>query len=452
MITEEMKNAPRKEKRIFYYVLGAIAFTVLIIFICFRFKDFSSIFQTISNAVMPFLCGMIVAYILNAFVNLFEKVIFAPLNRRFAQGKIWNKIQRPITLVLSYLIVFLVIGLIFFFIIPELIKSGELFADTASKTVPVYLNQFSAWLNDTATRFGMDVDVKSMQANFLGNFNWGAILENATKFTSDILSGIVSATVNVASGVFTVIMSFIFSVYFLGGKEKHIKTFKRLLYAFTSRRMANRISMFLTVSNNVFSCYVRGQLTECVILGILCYIGMNIIGLEYALLISTILTLSALVPILGAYVGAGLGAVILLMVKPIDALWFLIFLVVLQQFEGNVIYPKVVGSSIGLPGIWTLTAVVIFGSLFGIPGIIIGTPTAAVAYKLLSYKTTHKLAAKGVTEEVLGGSEVLELYGDIVKPDLHEDDEHMEHRESGRVAGALQSIKDKMGIGKKGKH
>jgi predicted PurR-regulated permease PerM len=265
------------------------------------------------------------------------------------------------------------------------------------------------------------------------------------------VTGLVSATVNVASGVFTLIMSLIYSVYFLAGKEKLIRNFKRLLYAFCSRRTANRISMFLTVSNNVFSSYVRGQLTECVILGVLCYIGMNIIGLEYALLISTILTLAALVPILGAYIGAALGALILLMVKPIDALWFLIFLVVLQQFEGNVIYPRVVGSSIGLPGIWTLTAVMIFGSLFGIPGIIIGTPTAAVAYKLLSYHTSHKLASKGITEEVLGGSEVMEQYGDIVKPSLPEEEEPGEHEKS-VFARAVAYIQEKLPMGKKGKH
>lgn len=449
MITEEIRKAPRKEKRIFIYVLGAIAFTVGIIFVCFRFEDFATIFGMISNAVMPFLCGMIVAFILNAFVNLFEKKLFAPLNRRFAEGKIWNRIQRPITLILSYLVVSLVVGVIFFFIIPELIKSGELFADTASKTVPVYLNQFSTWINDTVVRMGLDIDVKALQSGFLGNFNWGAILENATKFTSDILSGIVSATVNVASGVFTLVMSLIYSAYFLAGKEKLIRTFKRILYAFFSRRVANRVSMFLTVSNNVFSCYVRGQLTECVILGVLCYIGMNIIGLEYALLISTILTLSALVPILGAYIGAGLGALILLMVKPLDALFFLIFLVCLQQFEGNVIYPKVVGSSIGLPGVWTLTAVMIFGSLFGIPGIIIGTPTAAVLYKLLKFKTSNKLSAKGVTEEVLEGSEVEELYGEILKPPAHEE---AEEREPGRVARFIVALREKVVPPKKGKH
>lgn len=414
MITDELRRAPKKEKRIFLYVLGAIAFTVIIIFIFFRFESFFSIFNVIINAVMPFLSGLIVAFILNAFVNLFENIIFKPLNIRFEEGRIWNRIRRPITLVLSYLVLFAVVSVIIFYIIPELIKSGELFAENASKTLPGYINNVSSWFSSVMASFNLDPDINNVLNKFFQSFNWANMLENATKFTSDIFGGLLSATMNVASGVFTVIMSFIYSAYFLSGKEGLIKTAKKLLYAFTSRRTANRVSTFFAVSNNIFSCYVRGQLTECVILGSLCYIGMSIIGLDYALLISVILTISALVPLLGAYIGAFLGAIILLMVHPIDALWFLIFIVCLQQFEGNVIYPRVVGSSMGLPGIWTLTAVMVFGSLFGILGIIIGTPTAAVAYRLVKYRTHHRLESKGVDEDIINGSEINDKYNEIM--------------------------------------
>lgn len=414
MITDELRRAPKKEKRIFLYVLGAIAFTVIIIFIFFRFESFFSIFNVIINAVMPFLSGLIVAFILNAFVNLFENIIFKPLNIRFEEGRIWNRIRRPITLVLSYLVLFAVVSVIIFYIIPELIKSGELFAENASKTLPGYINNISSWFSGVMASFNLDPDINNVLNKFFQSFNWANMLENATKFTSDIFGGLLSATMNVASGVFTVIMSFIYSAYFLSGKEGLIKTAKKLLYAFTSRRTANRVSTFFAVSNNIFSCYVRGQLTECVILGSLCYIGMSIIGLDYALLISVILTISALVPLLGAYIGAFLGAIILLMVHPIDALWFLIFIVCLQQFEGNVIYPRVVGSSMGLPGIWTLTAVMVFGSLFGILGIIIGTPTAAVTYRLVKYRTHHRLESKGVDENIINGSEINDKYNEIM--------------------------------------
>ncbi|MEG1427783.1 MAG: hypothetical protein RSC76_08865, partial [Oscillospiraceae bacterium] len=245
----EFKNAPPKEKRYFLYVLGVIAFTISLIFIFFRYEDFSRIIDFVSTAVMPFLCGMIVAFILNAFVNLFEKTIFAPLNRRFAQGKIWNKIRRPITLVLSFMVLLSVVALIMFFIIPELIKSGEMFAKTASKTLPGYMATAGGWINDTIIRYNLNIDLKTIQDLFFGNFNWGTILANLSKVTTDILGSVVVATVNVATGVFTVVMSLIYSAYFLAGKEKLIRTFKRLLYAYSTKKIANRISMFLTVSN-----------------------------------------------------------------------------------------------------------------------------------------------------------------------------------------------------------
>ncbi|MFI3207417.1 MAG: AI-2E family transporter, partial [Clostridia bacterium] len=238
--------------------------------------------------------------------------------------------------------------------------------------------------------------------------------------TTDIVLAIISATVNVASVIFTVVLSLIFSVYFLSGKENLIMTQKKLLYAYTPRRHANRISMFLSLSNKVFSNYVRGQLTECLILGVLCYIGMNIIGLDYSLLISTLVTFCALIPLVGAFIGAIGGGLLLLLVNPADALWFVIFFVILQQFEGNVIYPRVVGSSLGLPGIWTLAAVTVMGGIFGIGGILIGTPVAGVAYALIRHNVNTRLQGKSIDKQVLLGSEVDIIYADILYPEKKE--------------------------------
>ena len=254
MIKDEIKSATKKEKRIFLYVLGVIAFTIFVIFVFFRYEDFAKIIGMVANAVMPFLCGLVVAFILNAFVNLFENIIFAPINRRCENGKVWNKIKRPITMVISYLIVFAVIAVICFFIIPEVIRSCELFGETASKTLPIYIANITKVLDNMAERFSLGIDVNSIQQTLFGAFNWGTIIENATKVTTDILSGIVAATFSVASGVFTLVMSVIYSAYFLAGKESLIKTGKRVLYAFTPKSVANKVSMFLTVSNNVFTC------------------------------------------------------------------------------------------------------------------------------------------------------------------------------------------------------
>ena len=160
--------------------------------------------------------------------------------------------------------------------------------------------------------------------------------------------------------------------------------------------MARKIGQIGSMTNRVFFNFIRGQLTECVILGTLCYVGMSLLGLDYALLISSVVALGALIPILGAYIGAAVGVVILLLVHPIDAFIFLVFLLILQQVEGNMIYPRVVGSSIGLPPLWTLFAVVFWGGVLGIPGVLFGTPITAVLYRLFRTSVRSRLRAREI--------------------------------------------------------
>ena len=181
------------------------------------------------------------------------------------------------------------------------------------------------------------------------------------------------------------------SIQFCGDILLHYQPVKSALLAFLPKAPARKIGQIASLTNRVFFNFIRGQLTECVILGSLCYVGMSLLRLDYALLISSIVALSALIPILGAYIGAILGVIILLLVHPIDALIFLIFLLILQQVEGNLIYPRVVGSSIGLPPIWTLFAVVFWGGVLGVPGILFGTPATAVIYRLFRSSVRTRL-------------------------------------------------------------
>lgn len=396
--------------------MAGITFAVLLVFIFFKQTEFGLIIKVIDNAFRPFIMGLCFAFILNVFVNMFEKKVFKQVNIKLKDSKVWNSLQRPITLILSYLMVAGLIYFIILVIVPELQRSIETFIETSSTTVPVYANNFVTWINQVVIDYELDIDVLAIRDTVANNFSWSTIIDNATKIGTDILSGVFTATINIASFVISLFMVIIYSAYFLLGKERICGACKKMIYAFLPRKVSNNVSMFLSISNKVFSNYVRGQLTECVILGSLCFIGMAIIGIDYALLISSIITLGALIPILGAYVAAAVGAVILLMVSPGDVIWFLIFYLCLQQFEGNVIYPRVVGSSIGLPGVWTLTAVMVFGSMFGIPGILIGTPFAAVVYRLLKFYTETTLKNKGITQEVIDGSEVMETYRDLFVP------------------------------------
>lgn len=369
-----------------------IGFAALAVLLVLRFDQVWAAAGTLLNAVAPVFGGLVIAYILNVFVHFFEDTAFRPLAR--CQGKVWRRLRRPLAVLLAYLVVLLVAAFICFFIIPGLVESVSGLAVTLQRTLPATVNRAIAWANDLAQKY----DLTFVQ-DFLTGFNWSGLLSDATRFTTDFLASLFNVTVNVASGVFSAIMGFIFSVYMLFGKERLIRGAKDTLRAFLPERAARAAGRVGRLSNRVFFSFIRGQLTECVILGVLCYVGMSILRLDYALLISSVVALGALIPILGAYIGAGVGAFILLLVHPIDALIFIIFLVILQQVEGNLIYPRVVGSSIGLPPLWTLFAVMFWGGVLGIVGIWIGTPVTAVVYRLFKTEVYARLRRKEAGEK-----------------------------------------------------
>ena len=389
MKLKDVKSDLRKEKGVLYTGAALLVLAALLIVVVQRFSIVLGWLKVLLGAVTPVFCGIVIAYILNVFVHFFEDIVFKPFSKH--KGKLWGKLKRPLAILLAYLVVLAFILFITCFIIPGLVESLQVLAVTAQETVPVYVNSAVKWV----TEFAQKNDLTFVQ-DFIKGFNWTSLFSDVTKMTTDFLSSLVSVTVNVASGVFTFVMGFIFSLYMLFGKEKLLRGVKSALLAYLPEKSARRISRVGAMANQVFFSFIRGQFLECVILGSLCYIGMSILQLEYALLISSIVALGALIPILGAYIGCASGVLVLLLVHPLHALIFLIFLLCLQQLEGNLIYPRVVGSSIGLPPVWTLFAVLFWGGVLGIPGILIGTPTTAVIYRLFRSSVHSRLREKNI--------------------------------------------------------
>lgn len=379
----------RDEKQILRNGMILLGFAAVLVLILMKFDQVWGAICTGFSTVAPVFYGIVVAFILNVFVHFFEDIVFKPFQK--CRSKLWHKAKRPLAVALAYLVVVLVIVLIVAFIIPGLIESMGVLAQTAQDNVPVYFNNAMIWLN----RFAAENDLTFIQ-EFLKDFSWSSLLSNVAQVTTDFLSSLVGVTINVASGVFAAVMGFIFSVYMLTNKEKLLRGVKSTLLAFLPKTTARKIGQIGSLTNKVFFNFIRGQLTECVILGSLCYVGMSILQLDYALLISSVVALGALIPILGAYIGAAVGVVILLLVHPLDALIFLVFLLILQQVEGNLIYPRVVGSSIGLPPVWTLFAVVFWGGVWGVPGILFGTPITAVLYRILRSSVRTRLRSKEI--------------------------------------------------------
>ena len=339
----------------------------------------------VADACAPVACGLVVAFVLNVFVHFFEDLAFRPFAK--CRAKWWLKARYPLAVVLAYGLVLLLVVFVVGFIVPGIVESLTGLADTLQRTLPGTLASAMKWATEFAQRHDLD-----FLLDILRDIDRGTVLARVTQVTTDLLGAVVGAATHVASGMFTLVMGFFFSIYMLFGKARLVRGVKDSLKAFLPRAAAARLHRVGSLSYKVFYAFVRGQLTECVILGTLCYLGMRLLGLEYALLISSVVAITALIPILGAYIGAATGVIVLLLLHPIDALVFLIFLLILQQLEGNLIYPRVVGSSIGLPPVWTLFAVLFWGGVLGIPGIIVGTPATAVLYRLFRSAVRERLA------------------------------------------------------------
>lgn len=225
------------------------------------------------------------------------------------------------------------------------------------------------------------------------------IAKGVTSGVSSMFGAVATAVSSIFSGIVTFLVSFIFSIYILLGKDRLGLQLKRLMVNYIKPAWNKKLFYVLSVFNDCFHKYIVGQCIEAVILGTLCILGMLICRFPYATMIGTLIGFTALIPVAGAYIGAGVGAFMILTVSPMKAVLFLVFIVVLQQLEGNLIYPKVVGTSIGLPGIWVLAAVTIGGSLFGVSGMLIGVPTAAAVYRILRNDMNRREKERGRTEQ-----------------------------------------------------
>lgn len=352
----------------------------------------------LANALKPVIYGIALAYLLNVFVRFFENVAFKPINKR-AKSQVWQKTKRPLSIVLSIVLVVALVVMFMLFVIPEMLRSLKNLAIIAQNTIPQYVNSLIVWFDNLAKDYNLSFSVGSL----LGQFDWNSIIAGATSITTGFLTALLDTTINVVSSITTTFVAFIFSLFFLAGKDSLIYGLRSGLYAFLPTKTAKKVSEVSTLANGIFYSFIKGKLLDSAIVGLICYVGMLIFGFEYALLISVVVGILNIIPIIGAFLGGIFGVFVLLITSPIQGLWFALFILVLQQLDGNLIFPKIVGTQMGLPAIWTMFAVFVFGSLWGIPGILLGCPAMAVIYELLRRVVRKNLDNKGITAEDMTG-------------------------------------------------
>lgn len=357
-------------------VLLLIACAILLYWGLNNLSVLGGLLSSILSLFSPLLIGVGIAYVMNLLLMAIERLWDKALKKA---PELWRvKLKRPICLTLAFLLFLGIIFAIIFILIPRLEEAGT----TLVANVPTYITQIQGWW-DNLTAFAADhgITLPELSMN----------VEDATKFITKLLTSngdsVVNTTINITTSILgalvNVLLALVFSVYMLAQKEKLVAQGKRLLLAALPEKAGERTMHILKLTNGAFSSFVTGQVTEAFILGTLCCLGMLILRLPYAMPVSVIISFTSLIPIFGAWIGAATGAFLIVFVSPVKALTFLIFLLILQQVEGNLIYPKVVGKSVGLPGLWVLAAVTIGGGAFGVLGMLLGVPVCSVIYALV---------------------------------------------------------------------
>lgn len=351
------------------------------------FAEVVAAVQGLFGVLSPFLLGGAIAFVLNVPMRAIENTLFG--GKKAQSNKRLQKMARPVSLVLTILFVLALLALFFGVLVPQLSDTVDIIAKSAQEFYP----KAEAWVIKTfqdnpqiiETIEALEVDWKELAGDA------GEFLQNSI---GTVLTSGVNAVVSVFSGVINTFIGLIFACYVLIQKEKLGNQANRLLHAVFKRRTADNICGVSALASSTFSSFVRGQCLEAVILGVLFVIAMSIFGMPYPLLVGVLIAFTALIPIFGAFIGCVISALMILMVSPWQALMFIILFLVLQQLEGNLIYPHVVGNSVGLPSIWVLVAVTVGGSLMGVLGMLVFIPLCSVGYALLRSWVNHRNARK----------------------------------------------------------
>lgn len=349
-----------------------VGVSLFLLYLCVSFwPKAAELAGLLLGAAMPLIIGCAIAYLVNILMSVYERHYFVGKTDRFVE-----KSRRPVCMLGAFASLIAVVYLMIWLVVPQLWSCVEIIVGGipgALQSIVSFVAEHEV-LPETATEMLTGIDWRSKIEQMI------RILTSGLGNLMDVL---VSTFTSVFSWIVSLLLSLIFSIYLLAGKETLGRQVKKVAGHYLKVGVMEKISYVLAITDDCFHKYIVGQCTEAVIIGGLCAGGMLLLRLPYATMIGALVGFTALIPVAGAYIGAGVGAFMILTVDPVKALIFLVFILVLQQVEGNVIYPKVVGSSMGLPGIWVLAAVTVGGGVMGVPGMLLGVPLVATVYRLV---------------------------------------------------------------------
>jgi predicted PurR-regulated permease PerM len=389
-----MKNREMREKT--FAMLFVVVAGILLVAFIFRFSDFMRFLKNISRAFLPVWAAFAIAFIASAPVKKLD-ALFA---RLFRGKKNLRVLRRVLSITICYLALALLVVAFFVLIVPQLVQSIKSLSGAASRAYQTYAADVIAFLveHNIAGENAQNVIV-----------TWEQLTSTAIDMGGKLLVGAASASVSITKNLFQWLLGLVVSIYMLFDKERLAAQCKKLCYAFLSVRVVNALITWTRKAETIFSGFVAGKLLETVIVGAITYVAMRTLRMEYSVFISVLVGVTNIIPIFGAWIGAIVGTAILLIINPLHALWFLILIIVIQQIDGNLIGPRILGNSTGLSSFWTIIALIVGGGFYGMLGMLLSIPVFALLYAIIRAVCDLRLRDRGLSVD-------LSAYADIAAP------------------------------------
>lgn len=420
-----------KVKQIYKLVLFI---SVLILALIYSKEVFTGL-RLFIGMLVPFLAGGAIAFVLNIPLRFIERKLMKKWN-----GKVTSKLKRPFSIILSIVFIALILTFVIYTAVPAIKETVALL----KVQIPVFTRRLLDWIEQLAADYP-DVVNKVRELENM-EINWDAMIGNVTGFLSSGMGNVLSSAFSVASsiigGVVNGFIAFVFAIYILSQKEKLTSQGKRILHAYLNEKHCKKVTHVLKLLYKNFSNFIAGQCIEAVILGCMFVIVLSVLQFKYALLIGVLIAFMSLIPIVGAFVGCFISAFLLLMDNPMQALWFIVIFLIIQQIEGNLIYPYVVGGSVGLPSIWVLAAVSIGGSLMGVLGMLCFIPLVSTGYSLLRESVNERNHAKQLLAKAPHSGPGMEVC-EYTEPDRESDCKEETVTEENEMLVAVKENKQK---------
>ncbi|WP_346869852.1 AI-2E family transporter [Clostridium sp. UBA5119] len=358
------------------------------IILFFIIKNLGGIFNKVGEIIkllMPFIYGFAIAYLLAIPLKFLEEKVL-----KFMDKKNQYKAKRFISITITYISAAILISIVFSILVPELSRSIY----TLLENIPEYIKALEEYINNIVIALNLNGD---MVEDIVKDFN--SISKYITSIAGTAVLDLFQFSANITQYILNIFIATIISIYLLAGKEKFFAQIKKFLYAILPEKPVKYVVELTRSSHKTFIGFLGGKLLDSLIIGIICFVGMKIFKMPYPLLVSFIIGITNIVPVFGPFIGAVPSVIIIFIASPIKALWFILFILVLQQFDGNILGPKILGNSTGLTAFWVMFAILLGNGLFGVVGMILGVPTFAVIYSIIVSVINNALKEKGLPVE-----------------------------------------------------